>query len=86
MGKRRLLVKHKDSKRDDFCNDFNFGFFLVKRYLKVEEFFVFIGRKKWGFRIFSGRVFFNLRLRKWYHFYFLLCFLVIVNSKFTLEL
>ena len=25
--KRRLLVKHEDSKRDDFCNDFNFGFF-----------------------------------------------------------
>ena len=27
MGKRRLLVKHEDSKRDDFCNDFNFGLF-----------------------------------------------------------
>ena len=26
MGKRRLLVKHEDSKRNDFCNDFNFGF------------------------------------------------------------
>ena len=24
---RRLLVKHEDSKRDDFCNDLNFGFF-----------------------------------------------------------
>ena len=24
--RKRLLVKHEDSKRDDFCNDFNFGF------------------------------------------------------------
>ena len=26
VRKRRLLVKHEDSKRDDFCDDFNFGF------------------------------------------------------------
>ena len=26
LRKRRLLVKHEDSKRDDFCKDFNFGF------------------------------------------------------------
>ena len=25
VRKRRLLVKHEDSKKDDFCNDFNFG-------------------------------------------------------------
>ena len=25
VRKRRLLVKHEDTKRDDFCNDFNFG-------------------------------------------------------------
>ena len=24
--RKRLLVKREDSKRDDFCNDFNFGF------------------------------------------------------------
>ena len=24
--RKRLLVKHEDGKRDDFCNDFNFGF------------------------------------------------------------
>ena len=26
LRKRRLLVKDEDSKRDDFCKDFNFGF------------------------------------------------------------
>ena len=58
MGKRRLLVKHEDSKRDDFCNDFNFGF-CNKKIIESGKSFLFLleERKNGVLGILSGRVF-----------------------------
>ena len=87
MGKRRLLVKHEDSNRDDICNDFNFGFYN-KRIFESSKSFLFLleERKNGVLGILSGRVFLTYVLGSGVISIFSLCFLVVVNSKFTLEI